>query len=140
MATGTDAIIMDLLLQKLATLNPALPISYPGVNFPPPGQTKPESYIEVTFLPNRTITRTVGEGHQQHQGILQATVIDRPGIGLVKPLDTADRIIQHFAKGTTLDGQGVRVKIGRKPWAAAPLQTAEAVRVPVSIEYRSFNQ
>jgi hypothetical protein len=140
MAVGTDAIIMDLLLGKLAALTPALPIAYPGVNFPPNGGTKPDSYLQATFVPNRTITRTVGSGHQQHIGILQISVWWKAGAGITKPLDVADRIIKHFAKGTVLQGQGIKVKIGRKPYVASPLQDVGYVQVPVSVEYVSFNQ
>jgi hypothetical protein len=139
MAAGTDAIIMSLLLDRLALMTPALPIALPGIPFPAGGAIKPDSYLQATFVPNRTVTRTVGPGRQQHIGIIQISVWEKAGRGQVKPLETAGRIISHFAKGTSLEGQGVRVKIDRKPWAAPPLQDAAYVQVPVTVEYVSFN-
>lgn len=139
MAVGTDAVIMDLLLQRLSTMTPALPIAYPNVN-PSWGSNNPDSYLRATFVPNRTVTRTVGAGHQQHMGLMMVSVWWKAGAGLTKPLDVADRIIKHFAKGTVLEGQGLKVKIGRKPWAAPPLQDAAYIQVPVSIEYVTFAQ
>lgn len=142
MPSGVEANIFRALMEHLMTLvfTPALPIAAPNVVFPPAGQTKPDNYLSVTFLPNRTDTLSIGNGHQRHQGILQVSVFWKSGNGIVKPLDVADRIIKHFAKGTVLEGQGLKVKIGRKPWAAPPLQDAAYIQVPVSIEYVTFAQ
>src|SRR5690606_41015641 len=104
MATGTEASILTAMLTHLGTLtfSPALAVAYPGVNFPAAGQTKPDNYLSVSFIPNRTDTLSIGEGHQRHQGLLQVSVYWKSGVGLVKPLEAADKVIQHFAKGTRL--------------------------------------
>ncbi|MDX1000686.1 hypothetical protein GOE20_07080 [Sinorhizobium medicae] len=73
MPTGVEANIFKALMDRLLalTLTPAQAIAAPNVAFPPAGQTKPKDYLEVTFLPNPTTTRTVGPGRQQHRGIMQ---------------------------------------------------------------------
>ena len=141
MATGTDAIILAALLDHLAglALSPAPAVALPGIAFPPAGQEKPESYLQVSFLPNGTETLSVGNGRQMHQGILQVSVYWKAGVGLIKPLDVADRIIGHFAKGTRLVSNDVTVKVDRKPWVSGPLQEPDRVQFPVTIPYRSFN-
>lgn len=141
MAQGTDATILAVLLDHLGTLVfvPDLPIAAPGFDFPAPGQIKPDTYLKVSFLPNRTETLSVGKGRQMHQGILQVSVYWKVGIGYVKPLDVADRIIVHFAKGTRLVSNGVKVKVDRKPWVSGPLEEPDRVQFPVTIPYRSFN-
>lgn len=141
MATGTDAIILAALLDHLSGLifSPALIVALPGIAFPPAGQQKPDSYLQVSFLPNRTETLSVGKGRQMHQGILQVSVYWKVGVGYVKPLDAADSIVRHFAKGTCLVSNGVKVKVDRKPWVSGPLQEPERVQFPVTIPYRSFN-
>lgn len=141
MATGIDAIILAALLDHLATLvlSPALPVAYPGVLFPAAGQQKPDNYLQVSFLPNRTDTLSVGKGQQMHQGILQVSVYWKAGIGYVKPLDVADRIIKHFAKGTRIISGTVKIKVDNKPWVSGPVQEGDRVQFPVTIPYRSFN-
>lgn len=142
MATGTEASILTAMLSHLGTLtlSPAMAVAYPGVNFPPAGQTKPDNYLSVTFLPNRTDTLSIGNGHQRHQGILQVSVIWKSGNGIVKPLEVADAIIRHFDKGTRLRSGAVVIQIDRKPWAAGPLQEQDRVQIPITIPYTSFNQ
>ncbi len=142
MATGTDAIIMSALLDRLATFvtTPALQIAYPGIAFPATGQPLPDSYLQASFMPNRTDTLSVGIGRQRHQGIFQVSVWWKSGQGLVKPFDVAGAIIDHFAKGTRLTSGDVVVQINRKPWSAGPLQEADRVQIPVSAPYVSFNQ
>ena len=141
MAIGTEAIILAALLDHLGTLtfSPALAVAYPGVTFPPAGEQKPDNYLQVSFLPNRTTTLSVGKGRQMHQGILQISVFWNAGEGHVKPLDAADQIIKHFAKGTKLFSGGVKVQIDNKPWVSGPLQEPDRVQFPITILYRSFN-
>jgi len=140
MAVGTDAIIMDALLGHLSSLtfSPALAISYPGVEFPASGQAKPANYLQATFLPNVTSNSELGAGQEQHRGLLQVSVYWKNGAGLVKPLEAADRIIDHFAKGTTLHAGGLKIVIDRKPYASAPLQDGDRLQTPVTIQYHCF--
>lgn len=149
MAAGTDATILAALLDHLAvlTFSPALEIAMPGISFTPPvfdadgpdgkkGQPKP--YLRVAFLPNQTRTITLADAAQQHRGLLQVSVYWKSGAGLVKPLEAAGKIIDHFAKDTALHSSGVKIRIDRKPWAASPIQEDDRVQIPISIPFHAF--
>jgi hypothetical protein len=140
MATGVEANIFAALSSRLSSLvlNPTLPISWPNLEFPLPGQTKPKEYLEVNYLPNRTNTRTLSAGRQQHRGIFQVSVHHRDGAGMVKPLQIADQITAHFPLGLILDQSGVRVKIYRKPYAIPQPPQNGSLMVPVTVEYETF--
>lgn len=138
MAATVEATIPDLLLTHLGALvfSPAMPIAWPNLSFTPPAG----EYLEVTFMPNTNVNQFIGNNSKtQHQGLLQVTVVSKSGIGIVGPNEVAGKIVEHFAKGTKIIADGVKVKIDRKPTVAAPMQDADRVRVPVTIRYISFN-
>lgn len=139
MATSTDAMILAALIERLEALAfvPPLPIAYPGVDFPSAGETKSPPYIALAFLPNQTRQVTLGDDPQQKRGIFQATVVWGRGQGHIKPLDAAGRIIGHFNNQVLWAGD-VRVTIAAEPWASAPLQDDDRVRIPVTIPYFAF--
>ena len=139
MATGTDAIILAALLDHLATLDlsPALAIAQPGVGFPPTGQVKPDNYLAVSFLPNRTRQVTLGDDPQQKRGLLQVSVYWKAGAGLIKPLDVSGRVIDHF-NNKTLFASDVKITISAEPWASSPIQEDDRVQIPVTIPYTAF--
>jgi len=141
MASGVESNIWLALITRLQTLvlTPALQIAGPNVPFPAPGQTKPKDFLEVTYLPNRTLTRTVGPGRQQHRGLMQVTVHYSSGTGIINPMQIADKIIDHFPKDLRLFAGGVAVKIWRKPYAIPLPPQDGSLMVPVTIEYESFN-
>ena len=139
MATGVDANILAALCEHLAALAlvPALPIAFPGVAFPEVGEDKPEIYLAVAFLPNQTRRITLGSDPQQKRGIFQVDVYWTAGVGLIKPLDVAGQIIDHF-KNQTLFTSGIRITITGEPWAASPLSEDDRVKIPVTITYHAF--
>jgi hypothetical protein len=141
MATGIEANIFLALITRLQALvfTPALLIAGPNVPFPAAGQTKPKDYLDVTYLPNRTTTRTVGPGRQQHRGIMQVSVHWSSSTGIIIPMQKADQIIAHFPKDLLLFESGIRVKIYRKPYAIPMPPQDGSLIVPVTIEYESFN-
>lgn len=141
MATGTDAIILSALLDRLGSLafTPALQIAHPGLDFPAAGQTKPDNYLAAFFFPNRTTNSEIGSGQEQHLGILQVSVFWEKGVGHIKPLETAAAIIDHFAKGTTLHKDGLKVVIDRKPYASSIIEETDRVQVPVTVSYHAFS-
>jgi len=142
MATEPDAIILAALLDRLGQLvfTPALQIAMPGVDFPASGQTKPDNYLAAFFVPNHTLTRTVAQGRQQHRGILQVSVFWKKGVGHIKPLEAAGKVIDHYPKDQTFFSEGLKIIIDRKPWLAGPFQDTDRVHVPVSISYHCFAQ
>lgn len=141
MATGTQARVLKALCDKLAalTFSPVLTVAYPGVTFPAQGAAKPDNYLEVTFLPNQTRQVTMGTDPQQVLGILQVSVIWKAGQGFIKPLDIAASIISHF-RGAVLLENDCRVTVTQEPWAAAPIQETDRVKIPVSIPYQAFEK
>ncbi len=142
MATGVEANIFLALYKRLQTLtfSPALPIAGPNVVFPPAGQTKPKDYLEMTFLPNATRTRTLaGDGKKQHFGILQISVHCGSKTGIIDVMQWADMIVAHFPLGLILYEGGKKVKITRKPYSTVLPPEGGSIMVPVTISYESFN-
>ncbi|WP_112803580.1 phage tail terminator-like protein [Rhizobium sp. SYY.PMSO] len=139
MATATDALILAALLDHLAALQfqPPLPVAQPGIAFPPAGQDKPDNYLAVSYLPNRPRQVTLGDDPQQKLGLLQVSVYWKAGGGLIKPLDAAGQIIDHF-NNKTLFASGVKITISGEPWAAGPIQEDDRVQIPVTIPYTAF--
>ena len=142
MATGTDATILAAFLAHLETLTftPAMPIAMPGVPFTPPkdanGRLLP--YLAAFFMPNQTTNSELGAGQEQHRGMVQVSVFWPAGAGHIKPLEAADKIIAHFAKGVTLYSGSLKIIIDRKPYAASPIQETDRVQVPVTVRYHAF--
>jgi hypothetical protein len=142
MPSGVEANIFLALYKRLQTLTftPALAIAGPNVAFPPVGQTKPEDYLEMTFLQNATNTRSVsGSGSQQHMGILQVSVHCGSKTGIIDAMQWADMIIDHFPFGLVLFEGGKKVKISRKPYQIVQPPESGSLMVPVTIPYESFN-
>ncbi len=140
MATGPDAIILAALLAHLEqlTFSPALQIAMPGIDFPANGQTKPDNYLAAFFMPNETTNSELGAGQEQRRVMLQVSVFWKKGVGHIKPMEAADKIIAHFAKGTKLHSGGLKIIIDRKPYVASPLQETDRVQVPVTVRYHAF--
>lgn len=143
MAAGVEANIFAALSARLSllTFTPALPIAWPNVTFPAAGQQMPNAYLEVTFLPNRTTTRTLAaSGSQQHRGILQVTVhtSTKDSVGITKQLERADRVIEHFPLGLKLFQAGIGVKIYRKPYGIPMPPKDGWLSIPVTIEYETY--
>lgn len=139
MSLGTEAAIFDALMAKMAAFShsPAVDVAYPGISFTP---SDGEAYLEVTHLPNNTAALAVAsDGVQQHQGLLQVSVMwPSDGRGHMPALELADAVASHFAKGTDLYSNGVKVRIPTRPSIASPLQEPDRVRLPITIEYIAF--
>ena len=140
MATSTEAMILAALLDhlKLLTFSPALDVAEPGIQFPAAGEDKPDNYLAVTFLPNQTRQVTLGDDPQQKRGMLQISVFWKIGQGVIKPLDIAGQIINHYRNQTLWAGT-TRVTIYNEPWAASPIQD-DRVQIPVTISWHAFEK
>jgi hypothetical protein len=138
MATSTEAMILQALIERLEalTFTPPLPIAMPGVAFPESGAT-PENYLRADIMFNQTWQITLGDDPQQKRGIFQVSVVWKKGVGLIKPLDAAGAVINHF-KNLDLWAGETRITIDREPWAASPLQEPDRVSIPVSISWHAF--
>lgn len=140
MAQGIDAMIAAALLDHLSDIvtNPVMPIAMPGVEFPKKGQAKPSRYLAAFFIPNATRTVTLANGTQQHVGLLQVSVFWEAGAGIIKPLDLAGQVIEHFSKDTSLLAGDIKIRVDREPWAAGPIQEPNGISIPVTISYHAF--
>jgi hypothetical protein len=94
-----------------------------------------QEYLAAQWLVSPTVTRSIGRGRLQYSGILQVTVVYPRNAGVLLATIIADEIVDHFKKGTIIDGDGVRVKINRQPSQATPTPDGAWLRVPVSIIY-----
>ncbi|NTG07151.1 phage tail terminator-like protein [Rhizobium rhizogenes] len=137
MATGTDAMIFSALATHLRNMPNALPISGPNVTFPAPGASKPDTFLKLDFLPNRTRQITLGPDPQQKVGMLQVSVMWPVGNGLTDALDVAGQIIDRF-KNQVLFASGVKITISSEPWAASPIQDVDRLNIPVTVPYIAF--
>lgn len=129
-----SAAIIDALLTKLKamTLSPSLDLSNPEIPYTP---VAGQEYLEVQVFINETATPYVGGGKFWYLGILQVTVVYPRFAGIVSAIELADEVIDYFGKGTTIDGEGVRIKINRQPWHGSPRSEDDWLRVPISIPY-----
>jgi len=137
MATTTDAIIFDALQAHLRTMPNVLPIAGPNITFPAAGQTKPEKFLKLDFLPNRTRQITLGDDPQQKIGLLQVSVMWPVGKGILDAVETTGAIINRF-KNQVLFASGVKITISSEPWAASPIQDEDRLNIPVTVPYIAF--
>ncbi|MCJ8053862.1 DUF4128 domain-containing protein [Shinella curvata] len=148
MATSIDAIILAALLEHLEAidLTPALDIAMPGVSFTPPvydgngadyRKGDPKPYLAAWFMPAKTNRVTIDVGPQQKLGVLQVSVMWPANKGQVKPLDVAGAVIDHFNNRFFLVS-GVRITVIDEPWLAPPVQSADQLNFPVTINYSAF--
>lgn len=140
-AVGFESQISEALLQHLAalTLSPALKIAYPNVPFPKEGETKPDTYLEAHQL--RAPTQALGiSAWDERAGIWQVDVVYKAQDGLIKPTQIADKVADHFKRGTRLTNGSVRVDFNEPPQIAAPIADGTYTRTPVSIRYRVFTR
>jgi len=139
MAAGTDATIYEALCKHLIDLNAGFDIAFPGVDYPQPGQTKAANYLRVDFIPNTTTNSELGAGQEQHRGIFQVSIYWKAGVAVIDPLETAQTIINHFHKGTTLYEAGLKIQISRKPYLASPFPDDGRMKTPITIQYQAFS-
>lgn len=138
--TIVDSIIPKLLLEHMETLavgSPPLEIAMPGRREDPKDG---RAYLEVTYLPNSTLDIGLSsEASARFLGLLQVTVVDPSGTGILSPHQVAALVLEHFPKGLTLyDDAGVKLRIPSRGSIAPGIQSAGDFRIPVSIPYQVF--
>ena len=140
-AVGVESQITEALLARLAalTLSPALQVAWPDTVFPAAGQVKPDTYLEANQL--RAETQGIGiSAWDEHAGIFQVDVVNKPNGGLIKPTQIADAVAAHFPRNLRLPNGSVEVLILEPVSIAAPIPDAPYTRTPVSIRYRCFKR
>ena len=134
MPANTEAMILAAFMDHLGalTLTPPLPIAYPGIDY-----AGEPNYLRVDFLLNPTRQVTLTDDPQQKRGLVQVSVVWTRGEGLVKPLEAAGAIINHFSNLVLWAGD-TRIAIDREPWASSPIQEPDRVSIPVTLSWHAF--
>lgn len=131
--TTVDAKIVDAITEFAKDMTTSLEIvENEGEGYEPRIDNE---YLAVKLFINDTVTRYVGAGRKQYQGILQVTVVYPIKAGILSATEIAGQVAGYFKKGTIIDGDGVRIKINRQPSLATPIPDGAWLRVPVSIPY-----
>lgn len=136
MAT-VESIIPGLLMARLAELvvTPPLPVAWPDVAFTPPAG----GYLRAQHMPNDTDRLFIGNGEpHRFNGLFQVSVVWPAGQGIVAPLDIAGKIVEHFAEGTAFPIGTGALRIDKRPSVARPLQEADHIQIPVTIEWVAY--
>lgn len=137
MSAATEATIYALLNERLLTLSPAYPISWPEVAFSSDGS----AYLDVTFIPNIVARDFVGsDAPHRAEGLYQVSVVAPRNAGIISPLDIAGAVAAHFPADLALTSTSpaLKVRISKRPTVAAPMTEDADVRVPVTISWRCF--
>lgn len=127
-----DLLISTALAMQVGT--PPLPVYQQGIGEP---ERDDKEYLAVEFVPNDTSNLFVGnEAPSMHQGFLQVTVVGVSGKGTVRLHDLAGHVIEAWKKGTTLEGNGFKLKVPRQPTDRGPVKEGKNWRIPVLIPYQ----
>lgn len=135
----TEELIAKDLFNHLIGLGSSLQIAWPNLDFNPPkdGSNDPLPYLQADLLPAQTTAAALGSaGQNRHTGIFQITIVQPEGSGLIDPLETADSIIAHFKRGTSITGDGDTIRIDGPPYTAPSFKDGAYRRLPVLIPYR----
>lgn len=140
-AVGTDALISEALLTRLAalTFSPALQVAWPNRPFPaPPATDKPDTYLQASLL--RAETQGIGiSAWDEYAGILQVDVLYKSDDGEIKPTNIADAVAAWFKRPMRLRNGGLTVHVDDPPSIASSMPNGDGyLKIPVSIRYRSF--
>lgn len=128
---SVDSQIITAAFTKLAAINNAPPIAWPGINFNPPASG---IWWEATMFPNEPRNLTMDNDVAEHLGFFQVQVCYRPGVGLMMPIMNAEAIMAALPKGTELGPVLVR----QKPWLGPTVAFDDYLSLPVTIPWRGI--
>lgn len=113
-------------------LTPALPIAWPNLSF-----TKPATgYLRVTHVPNMNRRLFIGStSPHQRLGLLQIDVFGKKNENIAITGEVAGKVAAHFACGTEMWRDGLRVAVTVAPTVAQPMDDDTHVLVPVTVPY-----
>lgn len=93
--------------------------------------------IELFLLPNKPEYPTVGNnGEHYNEGIYQLNIINNLNKGNGESQNIADLLTSHFARNYTLTDSNINIV---DSYVTRGYKENEYYKVPVSIEYRSWN-
>jgi len=111
---------------------PGLPISYVGVSFNPPNDSK---YLEIVHIPNDP-SDVYWSNKQVYQGILRVILHwPKTGSGPYPATDLLSSIVNQFQKGTRLAND---IQIYQRPKILSSLAQSNEILYPASISYKSL--
>ena len=106
------------------------PVAWENIEFTPPEGP----WLRPTLLPGDTTQGSMGDdGYNEYQGLYQVSVFTPRGIGRGQALAETEKIIEHFARGTSLTagGQSLRIRVASRlaavvepNWYHIPVQIA----------------
>jgi hypothetical protein len=138
MAATVEGSIVQALFSRLDTLalTPALPISWPNLNFTAPASRK---YLRVQFVPNTNNRVFIGsEAPHQRLGLLQVVLHWPLNQGESAPRDIAGQIAAHFPTDLRLVADVVEVRVTEAPTVANLLVTETDVQIPVIVPWETW--
>lgn len=141
MPDAAEVAIEGALLDRLNSLVlvPALTVSLPNIQFPPPQATPSTGYLRATFLPADSITLGISYGSSiQHYGLLRVDVFYGLFGGELAPGRIAASVMAWFKRGTQLTRGAYTVNIFKAPFRGRMVREDVWVMIPVSIPYIAF--
>lgn len=121
--------IEEAFFASVAAAFPSLPVSYPGVNFTPPDHGQ---WLEVTIFRSEPANQPLGNTRGVDQGIMQITVCERPGRGMIPVRNAANAVIGAYPKGYTFASFH---RIVNNPYMLSVIVEPTKIMLPVSMSY-----
>lgn len=113
-------------------LSPVLPVAWPNESFAKPTG----GYLRVTHISNVNRRLFLGSsGPHQRLGLLQIDVFGKKNENVTVAVELAGKVAQHFACGTEMWRDGLRVSVAKAPDVGQPIEGDTHVQVPVTIAY-----
>jgi len=117
---------------KLNALTPALATAWESVPFTPVVGT---AYQQVNLMIADTLNPTLGGTHYRIKGFMQVLLCYPPNAGAKTAATSADLLVNHFKRGTSLTSGGITVIIDKTPSIAPALIDGVLYKIPVSIYF-----
>ena len=117
-------------------LSPVLPVAWPNEKYDP---SPSQNYLRVTHIPNVNRRLFLGSSDpHQRLGLLQVDVFGKRNENVAVTVEIAGKVAQHFACGTEMWRDGLRVSVTKAPDVGQPIDGDTHVQVPVTIAYECF--
>lgn len=114
------------------------PVAWANVNFEP---TKGTLFLDPTLLPSDTVQASLGDnGQDLNVGLYQINVFAPSGEGKNEAMVMADKIADHFKRGTDLVYNNRAVRIKSVSQSVSTVTTEGWFMIPVQISYISFTE
>lgn len=114
-----------------------LSVAWENIAYEP---TITEAFVKPAILPAQPSTASLGEnGLNRLTGVYQVSLFYPAWEGSGTARDTADSLISHFKRGTSLTSGGVTIEIERA-WRSPAVQEPDWYQIPVSIAWFTYHE